>query len=169
MRLLAISYRTNSPAIASLNEYLKLFAEPFNNSLAGFHYLLLKLCCISKAVPQAFPEPQIHLDVVVLKGWATNVRQSFMSRHCRHRNSITSEDRISFSGPVNWKHSQILYAWMCITYQEQTSCLQATLPLSTARAGLATLTRYDDTFASVIRSADSQCEKACARVSLLEY
>ena len=62
----------NSPAIASLNEYLKLFAEPFNNSLAGFHYLLLKLCCISKAVPQAFPEPQIHLDVVVLKGWANN-------------------------------------------------------------------------------------------------
>ena len=36
----------------------------------------------------------------------------------------------------------------CITYQEQTSCLQATLPLSTARAGPATLTRYDDTFAS---------------------
>ncbi len=67
MRLLAISYRTNSPAIASLNEYLKLFAEPFNNSLAGFHYLLLKLCCISKSVPQAFSEPQIHLDVVMLK------------------------------------------------------------------------------------------------------
>ena len=38
-------------------------------------------------------------------------------------------------------------------YQEQTSCLQATLPLSTARAGLATLTRYDDTLARVIRSS----------------
>ena len=33
---------------------------------------------------------------------------------------------------------------MCITYQEQTSCLRATLPLSTARAGHATLTRYDE-------------------------
>ena len=27
----------------------------------------------------------------------------------------------SFSNPVNWKHSQILNAWMCITYQEQKS------------------------------------------------
>ena len=36
----------------------------------------------------------------------------------------------------------------CITYQQQMSCLQATLPLSTARAGPTTLTRHDDTFTS---------------------
>ena len=42
---------------------------------------------------------------------------------------------------------------MCITYQERTSYLQATLPLSTARAGLTTLTRYDDTLARVRSSA----------------
>ena len=51
---------------------------------------------------------------------------------------------------MNWKHSQILYAWMMrITYHEQKGCLLASLPLSTACAWLATLMRYDNTIASV--------------------
>ena len=110
------------------------------------------------------------LDVVVIKGrWAnqrtariyvntalqdiaahsiTSEAESKMSQACnllRQRKGQVAKSQawlfsFLFKNPVNWKHSQILNAWMCITYQEQTSCLRAPLPLSTARAGHATLT-----------------------------
>ena len=137
-------------------------------SRAQIHWMSLS----SKAVGKPMYGTYLREDIAAHS--ITSEAESKMSQACNlvHQEMARAQSSkawlLSFSkDPVNWKHSQILNAWMRTTYQEQKSCLPATLPLATARAGRATLPRYDVTFASVIRSADSQRENTCEGVFAL--
>ena len=96
--------------------------------------LLLKPNSGREAVPQPIPAAQTYMNTSLRDIAAhsiTSEAKSKMSQACNllHQEwpskKVPSLALFFLKNPVNWKHSQILYAWMCTTYQEQKSCLLA--------------------------------------------
>ena len=166
----------NSAHITSEGTSASNFPGALHNSLTklSFSKLLLKRCCRPFPCPQK-PDAQLQILRITASPQEqkqNEPRQDEPARISFRMSKLKSGSFLAYN-PVNWKHSQILYAWMRITHREQKSCLPATLPLSiekfsACRARNAHEIRWHVyTFASVIRSADSHCKNACARVSWL--